>query len=529
MKFTLNRKLISMIVVLWVGLLLIGALGAWRTRATMVADREEQLRSLVQQADSIATHYYRLAQQGTFGEADARKQALAALADLRYGKDGYIAVINSHLVIVMNPFLPQMNGKDASGMMDGEGKPLFPKLVAAGNEPGGGFAEYVGRKPGSGVQAHKVNYVMRFAPWDWYLATGMYMDDVEAAFTHDLLWWLLTTTMLGGVCTLVMGYVVRSVRGVLGGEMEVAVEVARRISQGDLAMNVPVRDRARPNLMLALATMRDGIVETVSRVYAGAENVNVGAHEIASGNSDLSQRTERQAAALVQTASNMDEITANVRRNAESAERAARLAGEAAAVARRGNQAVDGVVRTMSEITSSSLEIGNIIGVIDSIAFQTNILALNAAVEAARAGEHGRGFAVVASEVRSLAQRSALAAKEIRDLIGTSVRVVEAGAQQVSNAGATMTDVVQAITGVCTILDEISHASQEQSAGIEQVNCAVGEMDQVTQQNAALVEEAAAAAHSLRDQVGGLRDAIARFTLPGREPGRGTASRLSVL
>jgi methyl-accepting chemotaxis protein len=267
--------------------------------------------------------------------------------------------------------------------------------------------------------------------------------------------------------------------------------------------------------MLALATMRDGIVETVARVQAGAENVNVGAHEIASGNADLSIRTEKQAAALVQTASSMEEMTANVKRNAQSAEQAARLASAAADVARQGSRAVDGVVHTMGNITSTSREIGNIIGVIDSIAFQTNILALNAAVEAARAGEQGRGFAVVAAEVRSLAQRSAAAARDIKDLIGASTQAVEVGAEQVSNAGATMADIVKAVTRVHAILDEISCASLEQSAGIEQVNRAIGEMDEVTQQNAALVEQAAAAAHSLRDQVASLRDAIGRFTLPG--------------
>ncbi|MGF6756605.1 methyl-accepting chemotaxis protein [Paraburkholderia sp. GAS42] len=515
MKMTLNRKLLSMIALLWIGLVLIGAFGAWQARSSMLADRSEQLRALVQQAQSLAGHYYGLAQQGALSDADARRQALAVLADLRYGEDGYVAIIDSHLVIVMNPFLPQMTGKDASRMMDGAGQPLFPKLVAAGDRPGGGFADYVGRKPDSDLRAVKTNYVAHFAPWDWYIATGMYMDDIDHEFYASLARWLAVTAVLAGVSTLVMGFVVRSVLGALGGEMEVAVAAAQRIAQGDLGANVPVRNGERPSLMLALATMRDGIVETVARVQAGAENVNVGAHEIASGNADLSSRTEKQAAALVQTASSMDEMTANVKRNAQSAEQAARLASEAADVARQGSRAVDGVVHTMGDITSTSREIGHIIGVIDGIAFQTNILALNAAVEAARAGEQGRGFAVVASEVRGLAQRSAAAARDIKDLISASTQAVEAGAEQVSNAGATMGDIVKAVTRVHAILDEISCASLEQSAGIEQVNRAIGEMDEVTQQNAALVEQAAAAAHSLRDQVASLRDAIGRFTLPG--------------
>ncbi|RQH06408.1 methyl-accepting chemotaxis protein [Paraburkholderia dinghuensis] len=506
---TLNRKLLSMIVVLWIGLGAIGGFGAWKTRSTMLADRHEQLKTLVQQAQTLTTHYYNLAQQGALNDAEARKAALAALAELRYGQGGYIGIIDSHLVIVMNPFLPQMVGKDVSHMMDGAGQPLFPKLVAAGNEPGGGFADYVGRKPNSDIQALKTNFVVHFEPWDWYIATGMYMDDIDHQFHEDLLIWFVVTALLGGSCTLVMALVVRSVLQALGGEMEVAVAAASRMSQGDLVESVPVRSAGRPSLMLALSTMRDGIVQTVARVQASAENINVGAGEIAAGNTDLSSRTEKQAAALVQTASSMEEMTANVKRNADSAGHAARLASEAADVARRGSEAVDGVVLTMGDITSRSREIANIVGVIDGIAFQTNILALNAAVEAARAGETGRGFAVVAAEVRSLAQRSAAAARDIRDLIGASTHAVEIGAGQVSNAGATMGDIVQSVTRVHAILEEISSASQEQSAGIEQVSRAIGEMDQVTQQNAALVEEAAAAAHSLRDQAASLRVALA--------------------
>ncbi|SDB90506.1 methyl-accepting chemotaxis protein [Paraburkholderia lycopersici] len=511
---TLNRKLVSMIAVLWIGLVLVGGFGAWQTRSTMLDDRRNQLRSLVQQAQSLTDHYYHLAQQGALSEDEARKQALSALGGLRYGDDGYVAVINSHLVIVMNPFLPQMAGKDASRMMDGAGQPLFPKLVAAGNQHGGGFADYVGRKPHSDVHPVKTNFVVRFAPWDWYIATGMYMDDIDTEFYANLLRWLVVTALLAGASTLVMAFVVRSIMRALGGEMEVAVEAARRMSQGDLVEQVPVRSSGQPSLMLALATMRDGIVETVSRVQAGAENINVGAREIASGNADLSSRTEKQAAALVQTVSSMDEITANVKRNAQSAGQAAHLASAAAEVARRGSNAVDGVVHTMGDITNSSREIANIIGVIDGIAFQTNILALNAAVEAARAGENGRGFAVVAAEVRSLAQRSAAAARDIKNLIDASTQAVEAGAEQVSNAGETMGDIVRSVTRVHAILDEISAASSAQSAGIEQVNEAISEMDRVTQQNAALVEEAAAAAHSLRDQAASLREAIARFALP---------------
>ncbi|AJY63362.1 methyl-accepting chemotaxis (MCP) signaling domain protein [Burkholderia glumae LMG 2196 = ATCC 33617] len=360
----------------------------------------------------------------------------------------------------------------------------------------------------------KSSAVRRFAPWDWYIATGMYMDDVRAALYADILVWLGVSGALGAVSTVLMLMVLRSVRHSLGGDLEEAVDTARRIARGDLTARVALRGGDHGSLLHALHAMQTGLIEMVSRVRLGTDNINVGANEIAAGNTDLSQRTEQQAAALVQTASSMDEMTTHVRQSADSASQAAQLAGQAAGVATRGSDVVDDVVRTMDAITDSSRKIGDIIGVIDGIAFQTNILALNAAVEAARAGEQGRGFAVVASEVRSLAQRSASAAKEIKSLIETSTATVEQGASLVTHAGSTMQEIVQSVKRVNEILGEISQAAGEQRTGIEQVNRAVGEMDQVTQQNAALVEQAAAAAHSLKDQAENLREAVTRFALP---------------
>ncbi|NML30264.1 methyl-accepting chemotaxis protein [Paraburkholderia antibiotica] len=511
---TLNRKLASMIAVLWAGLILIGGFGAWQNRTSMISDRREQLRSLIDQANHVVGRYYALAQQHALSEEDAKKQALATLAAMRYGKDGYISINDSQPVMLMHPFKTEMIGKNLAQFTDPDGNHLFVDIVNAGNHDGGGFVDYLWAKPGSEKPVAKTSYSMRFAPWDWYLVTGMYMDDVQSAFYRNLLRWLAITVALGALATVVMLLVLRSIRRSLGGDLEVAVEHARVMAQGNLAAHVHLAPHDTSSLLHALRTMQAGLVDTVSRVRQGTENINVGASEIAAGNTDLSQRTEEQAAALVQTASSMDQMTVNVKQNADSATQAAQLAHDAANVATRGSRVVDDVVRTMGEITASSRQIGDIIGVIDGIAFQTNILALNAAVEAARAGEQGRGFAVVAAEVRSLAQRSATAAKEIKALIETSTDTVETGASLVANAGATMGEIVQSVRRVNEILEEISHASREQSAGIEQVNRAVGEMDQVTQQNAALVEEAAAAAHSLKDQVGVLRDAIASFALP---------------
>ncbi|WP_454730768.1 MULTISPECIES: methyl-accepting chemotaxis protein [Cupriavidus] len=250
-------------------------------------------------------------------------------------------------------------------------------------------------------------------------------------------------------------------------------------------------------------------------VRESTESVGVAARQIAAGNTDLSARTEQQAASLEETASSMEELTTTVRQNADNARQASGLAGDAASVAEQGSHAVQQVVQTMGAIAASSGRIAEITSLIEGIAFQTNILALNAAVEAARAGEQGRGFAVVAGEVRTLAQRSSSAAKEIKDLIDESAGTVRAGSTQAQDAGKTMDDVRQAVKRVSDIISEISAASAEQSAGIEQVNQAVGQMDQVTQQNAALVEQAAAAAQSLDDQAGKLRDTVSTFRLAG--------------
>jgi methyl-accepting chemotaxis protein len=503
-----------MIAVLWAGLILIGIAGVWQNRTSMIDDRKDRLIALVQEATSVAQHYYDASQQHQMSEEDAKKQALQAIGILRYGTDGYYSINDSQAVMLMHPIKPQLIGQNLTNFTDPAGNHLFTDIVKASQQEHGGFIHYLWSKPGSEKPVPKLSYGLRFAPWDWDVVTGMYMDDVNAAFVSNIIHWGAIIGVLGVLATIAMMFLLRSVRRGLGGDLELAVATAQRIAGGDLTAHIPVRHDDETSLMAALAHMQAGLADAVKRVRAGTENINVGASEIAAGNTDLSQRTEQQAAALVETASSMDEMTTNVKMNAESASQAANLAEQAAGVATRGSSVVDDVVRTMTEITSSSQKIGDIIGVIDGIAFQTNILALNAAVEAARAGEQGRGFAVVASEVRSLAQRSATAAKEIKALIESSTNTVDQGAALVASAGSTMGEIVQSVRRVNEILEEISHASREQSAGIEQVNRAVGEMDKVTQQNAALVEQAAAAAQSLKDQAGVLREAISGFSLP---------------
>ena len=299
----------------------------------------------------------------------------------------------------------------------------------------------------------------------------------------------------------------------LGGEPQYACDVMRQMAEGDLSQAIAVAPGADASLLAAVRDMAQGLAAIVAHVRGGTDAMTIASREIAAGNQDLSERTERQAGSLEQTASHMQQLTETVRQSADAARQANQLAGSAASVAKKGGALVHQVVSTMEEISASSRKIGDIIGVIDSIAFQTNILALNAAVEAARAGEQGRGFAVVASEVRSLAQRSAEAAREIKALIGTNVTRVGSGALLVRDAGATMDEIVASVQRVSDIIGEVTAASTEQSQGIADVNRSIVQLDQMTQQNAALVEQAAAAAGSMESQAGDLQHAVERFRL----------------
>jgi methyl-accepting chemotaxis protein len=302
----------------------------------------------------------------------------------------------------------------------------------------------------------------------------------------------------------------------LGGEPAYAADVADRIAAGDLVTGVELREGDRSSLLFAMNTMRDRLAEIVTQVRGGTDAIAAASSQIASGNLELSARTEEQASSLEETASSMEELTSTVKQNADNARQANALAMTASEVAGQGGAVVAQVVQTMGAINDSSNKIVDIIAVIDGIAFQTNILALNAAVEAARAGEQGRGFAVVAGEVRTLAQRSAAAAKEIKALINDSVEKVGTGGKLVDQAGATMHEVVSSIQRVTDIMNEITSASQEQTAGIEQINGAITQMDTVTQQNAGLVEEAAAASESLQGQAGKLAALVSVFQVAGR-------------
>ena len=352
--------------------------------------------------------------------------------------------------------------------------------------------------------------------------------DAASAFANARNFMLLMGVLAVGISVLAALLITRGLLKQLGGEPDYTARIAGSIAHGDLSIAIHTANADKGSLLVEMKAMRDSLVGIVGQVRLGTETIGTASREIAAGNIDLSSRTEMQASSLEKTASAMEQLTSTVKQNADHAREANLLAATASDVARKGGAVVAQVVDTMGSINASANKIVDIIGVIDGIAFQTNILALNAAVEAARAGEQGRGFAVVASEVRNLAQRSAAAAREIKTLIGDSVEKVERGSELVGQAGVTMDEVVASVKRVTDIMSEIANASAEQSAGIEQVNLSIIEMDSMTQQNAALVEQAAAAAQSLQDQAGELAHVVSIFKLvEGEGQGQGAGVALA--
>jgi methyl-accepting chemotaxis protein len=513
MKLSIAKRLGLLIASALLGIVVLVAIFLLSERTMIMEERKLGLQQNVDTAHSLIAHYQDLASKGTMPEDEARQRAIAAVKALRYGGSEYFFIQSFESKMLMHPISAALEGKDVSELKDSSGKLFTAEMTSVAKNNGSGFVFYLWPKPGDKTPVQKVTFVKAFAPWGWIVGSGVYVDNVDAVIAKRVIAATIGAVILAGILLAVSLLIAKGLLRQLGGEPDVAVDITRRIAQGDLTVDIALKSDDQSSLLFAIKSMRDSLSAIVGHVRTGSEGVASSSAEIAHGNNDLSARTESQASALEETAASMEELSSTVKQNADNARQANQLAQNASTVAVQGGAVVAQVVDTMKGINDSSRRIADIISVIDGIAFQTNILALNAAVEAARAGEQGRGFAVVASEVRSLAGRSADAAKEIKTLINDSVQRVEQGSALVDQAGATMNDVVQSIRRVTDIMGEISAASSEQSAGVSQVGEAVTQMDQATQQNAALVEEMAAAAASLRSQAHELVDTVAVFKL----------------
>ncbi|WP_233800648.1 methyl-accepting chemotaxis protein [Paraburkholderia sp. HP33-1] len=508
----LSTKLLVLVVAALLGVALLAAMALQTLRGALIDSRREEIVILLTKAEHLVNSYRELQARGTLTRDQAQQQAKTALAELNANTKSYYWVTTSDGINLVHPNA-KFIGTKAKGNRTTDGLTDSEAYRAGMAQSHFALVDVLVKRSPDADAEPKLQGVVSIPDWDWWIGTGFFYDDIHAAFTRLAMVLGAITLVIAAILTTIAWAVLRSVRRTLGGEPAHATHLTTRIATGDLDVEVDAAKAAPGSLLAALGEMKARLTATIAEIQTATNSIVVGAGEIAQGNLDLSQRTEEQAASIQETAASMEQITATVKQNAENARQANGLVTTAKEATELGGAAVHEVVETMREISQQSVRIADITTVIESIAFQTNILALNAAVEAARAGEEGRGFAVVASEVRSLAQRSAAAAKDIKGLIEVSVEKVGSGSRLVEAAGGRMTEIVQSIGRVADIMGEISAASDEQSTGIEQISKAVTQMDEVTQQNAALVEQAAAAASSLDEQAARLRSAVSVFRL----------------
>ncbi|SFB84707.1 methyl-accepting chemotaxis protein [Marinospirillum celere] len=511
-KLKINHRIWIINLLAVAGMLAILLVALNRQYDDMESLKLQEITNQVDSAEGIVRAYQEMEASGELTRQEAQEQAAARVSAMIYGPDDdYIFIFASDGLTLAHPSA-DLRGNNMMHLEDVNGVRLVRDMIQGAMREGSTVVPYYWNRPGSDEQIQKISYARYNQAWDWVIATGVYVDDIDQMFIESLL-------TLGGIALAIL--VAMLVIAMMIGRsiiqpIKQTADAMKDISSGEGNLTVRLDESGHDELSELTQHFNvfvGKIEDLVGDIKEAVASITTASGEIAAGNSDLSQRTEEQASSLEETASSLEELTSAVKQNADNARQADQVSQDASRIATEGGQKARQVVATMEEISASSDRIAEITTLIDSIAFQTNILALNAAVEAARAGEQGRGFAVVAGEVRVLAQRSAAAAKEIKQLIGESVETVKGGSLLVQETGDTIEQIVVSVKRVTDLMGEISAASDEQSQGIEQVNQAVIQMDDVTQQNAALVEEAAAAAESLEEQSQALSDAVSTFKI----------------
>ena len=507
-----------------VGILMVAVFGLYTLRQNLYEGKKEQIHKISLMSTGVLARYQALEASGALSHEEAQARAVEALKGFRMGDDYiFVRAADDRLLVHADPTrvgtldkgVPMADGRLSSSVFRQELTKndryyMLAYVTRTGDVSRKAVAKLIG--------------AVHFAPWDLVVGCGVYIDDLEEVFWSNVYQYLVLG-VIGSLFMALLGWLLaRSVQLQLGGEPAYAAAVVNQIAAGDLSQAIRV-DGPPASLLASMERMRASLRSIVADVNRGSRSIQLATDEVASGNLDLSNRTEQSAATVEQTSASIQELASHVQQTADAARQASQLAHEASVVASQGGTVVGQVVSTMGAISASSKKINDIISVIDGIAFQTNILALNAAVEAARAGEQGRGFAVVASEVRTLSQRSAQAASEIKSLISSSVTSVESGSVLVQQAGARMEDIVGAVAKLVAMIGDISVSAELQSSGIQEIVKAVAQMDQMTQQNAALVEQGAAASSSLNDQALALNAVVGVFHLDGAAVPAISASR----
>jgi methyl-accepting chemotaxis protein len=495
-NITLRGKILFITALMLAGIVAVIILSLFTIKRELFEDRKMKTRHVVESVYGVLEHYQQLAVEGKMTTAEAQYAAVQLIKQLRYEEKEYFWINDMQPVMIMHPYKSELDGKDLSDFKDPNGKRLFVAFADTVRANGAGFVDYLWPKPNFKEPVPKVSYVKGFAPWEWVIGSGIYIDDVQAVFLAEARKYVIVTVVIGALIVAIGVLLVRSVNRTL---IE-AVQASNRLAEGDLMQEITVTNHDETGKLLAsMKNMVERLRTVVADVKTASDNVASGSQQLSSGAEQMSQGTTEQAASAEEASSSVEEMNATIRQNADNAMETEKIALKSAQDALESGKAVSEAVGAMKDIAKK-------ISIIEEIARQTNLLALNAAIEAARAGEHGKGFAVVASEVRKLAERSQVAAAEISQLSVSSVEVAE-------RAGAMLSRLVPDIQRTSELVQEISAASKEQAFGADQINGAIQQLNRVVQQNAGTTEEIASTAEELASQAVQLQNTVAFFRI----------------